>query len=327
MKRMKLLMLSSLLLLAPLAGCSNAVGNGVNRVDGNDARVTGVSLDNSYLKLEEGQIVQLIPTITYKDDVEVNVYKFWKSSNTKVATVDQNGMVSAIGGGIAHITFIAGYKSASCMIEIPKNDTPVDPDDPTPEPPQPGEFTIRLTETSIEMGYGETHQLTAVTSEEAEVTWSVTEGGNIVTVDNSGLVSTGTVSGRAKVTATANEKSASCYVDVSDTDGDDDANKTVRFYFFIDYNSTDEKDDTGTKLLASFKWYPDRPVGDSGLVPNTPAKAPTDDFPYFIGWSDHPFVDTKDDLIDVSTYCAGNTRNYKYIFGIWSDVTKEAFVK
>ena len=34
-----------------------------------------------------------------------------------------------------------------------------------------------------------------------------------------------------------------------------------------------------------------------------------------------------DDLIDIATYESGDTRTYKYIFGIWSDVTKGEFIK
>lgn len=318
MKHTKLLFISSLLLLGPITACSQTA-HGPNYVSGADYIVT---LDVNYMKMEEGESLQLNATITNKKDgtpAEADIT--WLTSNDKVATVDENGLVLAVGGGKATITALVGITgSAACTIEVPKSDVP------GPGPgPGPSDFTIRLNETSHSFTFGETFQLLATTSEDAEVTWAVTEGGNIVTVDQTGLVTAGTVIGSATVTASAKGASASCVFEVTD-DGDEDM-KRIRFFFFIDYNNTDEEDETGTKLLATFKWYPDRPVGESGLVPADPTNAPTSDFPYFVGWSDHPLVDTKDDLIDVNTYCSGDTRTYKYIFGIWADVPKGEFIK
>ena len=101
--------------------------------------------------------------------------------------------------------------------------------------------------------------------------------------------------------------------------------KTINVFFFIDYNNVDEADTTGKRLLANFLWYPDRPIGQSGLVPSDPTVAPTSDFPYFIGWSTRAIIDSRDLLIDVDTFTLGSSRNYIYIFGIWSDVPKGAF--
>ena len=318
MKHTKLLFISSLLLLGPITACSTD-GKGPNYVSGEDIYVT---LDVSYMKLEEGQSLQLNATLSYKDGSAAEAEITWMTSNAKVATVDDKGLVLAVSGGKATITALAGYRgSASCVIEVPKNDNP------GPGPgPGPSGFTIRLNETEHDFTFGETFQLLATTSEDAEVTWAVTSGGNIVTVDQTGLVTAGSVVGSATVTATAKDASAQCVFNVIDEDDDEDL-KRIRFFFFIDYNNTDEEDETGTKLLATFKWYPDRAVGLSGLVPEDPTNAPTSDFPYFVGWSDHPLVDTKDDLIDVNTYCSGDTRTYKYIFGIWADVPKGEFIK
>lgn len=319
MKKLRLFFISSLLLAAPLTAC-NKVNYSPTKPSGNDLCVTGVTLDVNYMSLEVGETLQLIPTITYKDDKEVSVYTEWRSSNEKVALVSETGFVSAISGGTAFITFIAGYKSASCEIVVPKHDSPVDPDD----PPVPGEFTIRLNSTAETLQFGETFQLIATTSETADVSWNVTSGGNIVTVDSNGLVTAGSVVGNATVTATANEKTASCVFTVEDGGGEDDE-RTISYFFFIDYNNVDETDTTGNRLLAHFLWYPDRPVGQSGLVPSDPTVAPTSDFPYFIGWSDHAIIDSKDGLIDVNTYTSGDTRNFIYIFGIWADVQKGEF--
>lgn len=328
MKNIKLLFVSSLLLVAPLTAC----GENVLPVKpaGDDTKVLKVELDVNYMKLEEGQTLQLHPTISYKDDAEVSVYTEWRSSKSSVALVSQDGLVTAISSGRTTITFIAGYKSAACTIEVPTKGGGDTPTPPVPPTPQPGEFTIYLNKSDVSLSYGETSQLVATTSKDVDISWSVSEGGNIVSVDSNGLVTAGQVMGNAKVTASAiyedKTYTATCSFSVSGQE-DDPSLMTVRFFFFIDFNNCDEEDETGTKLLASFKWYPDRPVGESGLVPTDPSVAPTSDFPYFVGWSDHPFVDTKDDLIDVANYISGDTRTYKYIFGIWADVPKGEFIK
>ena len=316
MKKFSLVFLSTLLLGA-VTSCS--MPGSPNKVSGND--VEKVTLDVSYMKLEEGETLQLHPTIKYYNDQEIEVFKMWRTSNSKVATVDENGLVYAVGGGSATITYLVGVtKSAACVIEVPKQDQGGGDD---PGPVTPGEFAIRLNTYSQELKFHQTYQLVATTTEDAEVTWAVTEGGTVVSVDANGLVTAGAVVGQAKVTATAKDKSVSCTFTVVD-EGDDEEDKTVKLYFFIDYANVDETDKTGTKLIATFKWYPDR-VLTNDVIPANPKTAPTSDFPYFIGWSTRAIVDDKDGLIDWSTYTTGDTRNYVYIFGIWSDVTRENF--
>ena len=316
MNKMKFLMLSSLLLATPLTGCK-VNDYYVNNRTGND--VESVSFDMTYVKLEIGESIQLEPIIVYKDGKEVPIYTEWRTSNAKVATVD-NGFVSAVGSGRCHITFLAGTtKTAYCEIEVPRHDEGGGDD------PIPGEFTIRLNTNNVELTYRQTYQLIATTSEDAEVSWAVTTGDGIVTVDQSGFVTAGGVEGVAVVTASARNKSASCTFVVSSEGDDDDDEKTIDIYFFLDYNNVDETDTTGKRLLANFLWYPDRPIGQSGLVPQDPTTAPTSDFPYFIGWSTHAIIDSSDLLIDVDTFTTGSARNYIYIFGIWSDVQKGAF--
>ena len=316
MNKMKLFAFSTLLLVAPLASCKALDYSYNKKISGND--VKSVSFDLTYVKLEVGESIQLEPIIEYYDDIEVKIYTEWRTSDEKVATVD-NGFVSAVGGGRCHITFLAGTtKAAVCEIEVPKHD------EQTPDP-IPGEFTIRLNESRKDLVFRQTFQLIATTSEDAEVSWAVTSGEGIVTVDNAGLVTAGAVEGRAVVTATANNRSAHCTFDVAPEGGDDEDDKIINVFFFLDYNSVDEEDTTGTRLLANFMWYPDRPVGQSGLVPATPTTAPTSDFPHFIGWSNKAIIDSASELIDVETYVTGDLKDFAYIFGIWSDVPKGEF--
>ena len=319
MKKIKIMFLASILALVGLSGC-NEVDDG--RIAANDLMVTSVSLDVSYKKLEVGESLVLTPVISYKDDNEVECYTEWRSSNKKVATVSDTGMVLALKPGRAAITFLAGYKSASCSIEVPSSDVVVVPTDTgeTGENTDPNNvFTITLNTSSIVLTTGDTYQLRATLSEEANVTWTSSDEA-VATVNQSGFV-TAVAEGSATIHATSNGKSVSCAVKVSDEQQEipHDDDMTVHVYFFIDYNNADEEDTTGKRLLAHFWWYTDKPIAQSSDVPANPTKAPTPDFPYFAGWSAHPIIDSKNDLLDLSTYLIGD-RPYLYIYGIWTDV-------
>jgi len=65
----------------------------------------------------------LIPTIT--PDTAINQEITWKSSNTKVATVQKNGMVKALTPGLVTITVTTsdGKKTATCKVIVPINVT------------------------------------------------------------------------------------------------------------------------------------------------------------------------------------------------------------
>ncbi len=107
---------------------------------------------------------------------------------------------------------------------------------------------------------------------------------------------------------------------------EEDEEKQCTVYFFIDYNNIDENDTTHTKLLAKFKWYGDRPISEAEEVPANPTTPLDPAFPYFVGWSNHTIVDTKDDLWDLSSDLIGNGY-YFYLYGIWSDVSQGEFIK
>ena len=321
MKKIRLFF-ASILALVGLASCTQEQIRPVNE---NDFKVTSVSLDVTYSKLNIDESLQLTPTITYKNDEEVEVYQEWRSSNAKVASVSETGLVLALKAGRAAITFIAGYKSASCSIEVIGNEIIIDPisgDSGSNPDIQPGEFTIRINSSSINLMTGNTYQLTATTSEEAAVTWTSSDE-SVATVTQSGLV-TALKEGTATIHATSNGKSVSCEVNISDEQIEipQDDDMTVHIYFFIDYNNVDEDDTTGKKLLTHFWWYEDKPIAGSGKVPANPTSAPTPDFPYFAGWSNHPIIDSKDKLLDLTTYKVGDdgSRSFLYIYGIWTDV-------
>ena len=320
MKKNRLVLLTAVLALTGLSGCAN------NQVDSlaNDFAVTKVELDPTFAKLEAGDSLQITPTISFKDNQVVECYQEWRSSNQKIITVSETGLVLALKPGYASVTFIAGFKSASCSITVPDNNavTPVTPTDPD-NPVVPGQFTIELDSTSLTLGVDDTFQLNATTSEQAAVSWS-SDNEAVATVSETGLV-IASGEGDAVITATANGVNATCAVTVVAEGGEDlppSDEMTVRIYFFIDYNNVDEDDMTGKKLLAKFWWYEDRPIAESGKVPNNPTQAPIPAFPYFAGWSTHPIIDSRDGLLDLSTYKVidDGSRSFLYIYGIWTDV-------
>jgi len=72
---------------------------------------TGISFSDA------GQTVTLAPvTTTIGNGNEDKTHWAWKSSNSGVATVDDNGVVTSVGGGTATITFTCGQLTAACTV-------------------------------------------------------------------------------------------------------------------------------------------------------------------------------------------------------------------
>ena len=86
--------------------------------------VTSVSLDKTSLELTEGETAQLNATV--EPDNASNKSVTWASSNSAVATVDQNGNVEAVGAGTATITVTTedGNYTAACTVTVEKPYTP-----------------------------------------------------------------------------------------------------------------------------------------------------------------------------------------------------------
>lgn len=81
-----------------------------------------VTLNERDVTLEVGETMQLEMLPIDEEDKLPKYTMEWKSSNPKVATVDENGLVTAIAGGETRITVIIQTKeqeySASCVITI-----------------------------------------------------------------------------------------------------------------------------------------------------------------------------------------------------------------
>ena len=142
---------------------------------------------------------------TYGEDYSSNF--IWTSSNTSVATVGSNGVITGVGAGTATITAKYGGTTLTGTVTVTPNYT----------------YELVLNKTSINMGKGRTETLIAtfktyadgVLESSKDVTSSATWSSSSSSVAgvNGGTI-TGNGVGSATITATYNGKSATCTVNV-----------------------------------------------------------------------------------------------------------------
>ena len=163
--------------------------------------VTSVTLNKTSLALTEQETFQLAATVSPDNATDKTVT--WSSSNTVVATVSDNGLVTAVAEGSTTITAKAGDKTATCSVTVSKKVIPV--------------TSVSLNKTSLALTEQETFQLSATVSPDnatdKTVTWSSSNTA-VATVSSNGLV-TAVQEGSATITAKAGDKTASCTVTVS----------------------------------------------------------------------------------------------------------------
>ncbi len=154
-----------------------------------------ISLSQTSAVIEKGDYIQLRATVTPDDDYAPQVT--WSSSNSSVATVDEWGIVTAVGAGNAVITAHAGNASATCSVKVV-------------------EHTVTLDQSSATIPLYSTLQLNATVTPpdgyEPTVEWSSSRPG-IATVTQDGLVK-GYMTGTVTITARAGQSSATCVVTV-----------------------------------------------------------------------------------------------------------------
>ena len=160
--------------------------------------VTSISLDNNLLLLTKGSVAVLTATVSPEDATDKTV--LWSSDNPSVATVDQNGRVTAVDAGDAVITASAGGFSATCAVyclNIPVS-------------------AVVLNKTSLSLARGASETLKATVSpsdaSDKTVKWN-SDNPSVATVDQNGQV-TAVNSGAATITASAGNVSATCAVSV-----------------------------------------------------------------------------------------------------------------
>ena len=325
MKKSKLLFTSLAVMTLGLSACKISLPSIFDDVTKASKYVDSVVLDTTYYSLEIGQQVTLLPTVTMKEGHENDEYNtMWKSSRPNVAKVE-NGVVTTLAAGSASISFVAGLKMASCTVVVHGGS-----ENPTYDQDQASAVTVSISIASKTIAVDDEFTLMASASDGSAIAWKSLDSG-VATVSNSGLVK-GISAGTTDIVAYSGEASAKCRVTVNDGSvtppepGPEEDDKTCTVYFFIDYNNIDENDTTGTKLLATFKWYENIPIGQSGLVPADPTTPLDPAFPYFVGWSSHTIIDSADDLWDIDNDVIGS-EHFFYLYAIWSDVPKGGFVK
>ena len=166
--------------------------------------VTGVTLDKTTLDMREGGSDKLVATLVPDNATDKSVS--WTSSNTGVATVDQDGSVKAVAAGSATITVTThdGGKTATCAVTVKQ--------------------AVRVT--GVELGrsdlallIGGSEKLNATVlpdnADDKSVTWKSSDE-NIAAVDSEGNVK-GVGVGTAKITVTTEDggKTAECVVTVN----------------------------------------------------------------------------------------------------------------
>jgi len=80
------------------------------------ADVTGIDIDQTSVELQAGDTLLLTVTVA-PDDAECPDL-VWASDNEEVAKVDEDGQVTAVAEGVAHVSFTAGTFSGSCEITV-----------------------------------------------------------------------------------------------------------------------------------------------------------------------------------------------------------------
>ncbi len=152
--------------------------------------VTKITVDPTELSLIEGDTYKLTATVTPTTATDKSVT--WKSSDRAVATVDENGVVTAVSEGTATI-----YVSSSngltveCKVTVAKKIVPV--------------TGISLSNTELLMRLGYTSELIAIVrpddATDKRVTWR-SEDESIASVDQNGIVTANAI-GTVKVIVTS----------------------------------------------------------------------------------------------------------------------------
>ena len=83
---------------------------------GGAVAVTGIDLDADEMKLAAGDKGQLTATVAPDNATDKTVT--WSSDKEEIATVDENGLVTAVAMGTAIITAKAGDKTATCEVTV-----------------------------------------------------------------------------------------------------------------------------------------------------------------------------------------------------------------
>lgn len=175
--------------------------NGIKFV-AKEIKTTKVTLDKNELTLNNGNKYTLKLSVEPEDFTDEVT---WKSTNTDVVTVDDNGVINARAAGSATIKVIVGEQSATCKVKVVQPVT-----------------SISLNRGNLSLDALETYQLVPNiypgNAENQNIEWK-SEDETIATVSDTGLVKA-VKEGTTTITATAEDGSgvtARCTVTVKNT--------------------------------------------------------------------------------------------------------------
>ena len=162
--------------------------------------VTSVDIDADALTLAVSGTAKLNASLLPANAQATPVY--WSSSDGAVASVDDTGLVTAIGIGTATITATANGKTDTCTVTVSKKDV----------------SSVSLDTTTKSLYVGDWFTLSATVSPPdasvKSVSWTSSDT-SVATVTSNGTVEA-VGNGSCDITATADGKSASCTVTVTE---------------------------------------------------------------------------------------------------------------
>ncbi len=244
--------------------------------------VESVAITPATLTLAVGVKGNLTATVSPENATDKTVA--WKSENTEVATVDQDGQVTAVAAGTAIIVAQAGDKSANCTVTV------------TAAPSGAVAVSgVEVTPATLSLKVGVKGNLTAtvspVNATDKSVAWK-SENTSVATVDQNGQV-TAIAAGTARITAEAGGKSGYCTVTV--------AAEAEVFYDVKFYSDGDLIDEAVQHVKA----------GEKAVEP----KGVTKENYTLLGWKENL---SDGSYFDFNTPVTGNLN----LYAVWQEITK-----
>ena len=166
-----------------------------------EVTISKVSIDRSTVEMTIGEKVQLSATVTPSDATDYIIT--WSSSKQSVATVSDQGLVTAIAEGRTTIKARAGGKTSACIVTVSKEFIAV--------------TSISLDKNSLSLVKGDSETLVATVNpanaSHKKVSWTSSDTG-VATVDSEGRVSA-IANGSATISAQIDDIKATCDVTVT----------------------------------------------------------------------------------------------------------------
>ena len=168
-----------------------------------ESKVTSISLTTTVAKMDSGKTLK-INAMLKPSDSAVSVK--WISSDPKVATVDENGLVTAVSSGTATITAEADGKTAQAVITVPAIKV----------------TSVTLSKSSLNLLVGDSYDLQSTVSPNnatnKEVDWKSSDS-SVVSVSDGKVKAIKEGSATITVTTIDGSKTATCTVKVDKASG------------------------------------------------------------------------------------------------------------